>query len=297
MQTHFTRRVAIALALAFFAFATPALSQTTSGKSPPPMAYHGGAVITEAPYLYLIWYGCWGLSTCSAADQADTVTIVSDFADGIGGTPYLAINSGYPDSTGRAPNGGSVYGGATADRYSHGATLTEADLDAIVIGQISTGGLPDDKNGIYVVLTSSDVTVEDANTHYCITCCNQHRAFDFKGVRYRSMFVGNAARCPGNCAVRLLISSPNANLGADAMVDWFANGLNATLTNPDGDAWYDRNGLENADKCEGHYDPTWTVVNPDGQYAQANIVVGSRHHLIQQNWVNAKKGYCAISLP
>jgi hypothetical protein len=67
------------------------------------------------------------------------------------------------------------------------------------------------------------------------------------------------------------------------------------VTDPNDDAWYDRNGLENAEKCEGTYGATYSVTNPDGQPAQANVKLGQRHFLLQQNWVNGRKGHCALA--
>lgn len=44
------------------------------------------------------------------------------------------------------------------------------------------------------------------------------------------------------------------------------------------------------------YPNTYTVTNPAGQLAEANIKLGYRHYLLQQNSVNGKKGHCAMSL-
>jgi hypothetical protein len=297
MKTKLMRLVVITFVLAVSALGGAATAQTgTAGKAPPPMVYHGGEVLNDFARVYLIWYGCWGQDPCSKADQADTMAIVTDFVHGVGQTPYFRINFGYPDSNGLAPHD-LFYIGSSTDQYSRGATLTEADLDGIVIDQITSGAFPQDDVGIYVVLTSSDVRVEDATTQYCITCCSLHRSIPLNGARVRSVFVGNPARCPGDCAMRFLQSSPNANLGADGMATWLAYAFNGTVTNPDGNGWYDKNGLENADKCEGNYGPSWTVINPDGQLAQANIHVGPRDFLLQQNWVNERKGYCGMALP
>jgi hypothetical protein len=101
-------------------------------------------------------------------------------------------------------------------------------------------------------------------------------------------------RCPSACAAQA--QSPNGDYAADAMVSWLAHALNAVVTNPMGDGWYDRYGLENSEKCEGTYGTTYTVTNQNGQSALANIKLGYRHYLLQQNWVNGKKGHCAMSV-
>jgi hypothetical protein len=87
----------------------------------------------------------------------------------------------------------------------------------------------------------------------------------------------------------------NGNYAADQIASWLAHALNEVLTDPYGDAWYDRYGLENAEKCEGTYGTTYTVTNPNGQSARANIRLGVRDFLLQQNWVNGKKDHCAMT--
>jgi len=80
------------------------------------------------------------------------------------------------------------------------------------------------------------------------------------------------------------------------MASWLAHALNEVLTDPYDNAWYDRYGLENAEKCEGTYGTIYTVTNRNGQSAQVNIHLGSAGDLpLQQNWVNGKKGRCAMT--
>ncbi|MFY9573662.1 MAG: hypothetical protein WAV20_19865 [Blastocatellia bacterium] len=86
---------------------------------------------------------------------------------------------------------------------------------------------------------------------------------------------------------------PERDLAADAMASTMAHALSAIVTNPLGDAWYDRYGLENADKCQGTFGQTYAAANG----ARANMKLGSRDHLIQQNWVNDRRGRCALSYP
>jgi len=55
-------------------------------------------------------------------------------------------------------------------------------------------------------------------------------------------------------------------------------------------AWFDQRGQENADKCAWHFGTTQTAQNG----SQYNVVFGGTKFLIQQNWVNASGGYCAV---
>jgi hypothetical protein len=76
-----------------------------------------------------------------------------------------------------------------------------------------------------------------------------------------------------------------------------AHALNATFTNPRGNGWFDRYGLENADKCvDALGQPTFGQTYLTANGARANIHLGAAgDYLIQQNWVNDRKGRCAMS--
>jgi hypothetical protein len=128
-----------------------------------------------------------------------------------------------------------------------------------------------------------------------VTSCNFHSSGTVLGVPFRFVVVGNPARCPGGCASQFQdAASPNANFAADAMIAWLAHALSGVVTNPTFAGWYDRYGLENSEKCEGTFGPTQTVTNPDGQPAEFNVTLYGNHYLLQQNWVNSKKGHCAL---
>ena len=93
-------------------------------------------------------------------------------------------------------------------------------------------------------------------------------------------------------------SEKNDNFGADAMASQLAHLLNVIVTSPMGNegefgGWCDRYGFENAAKCFGTFGQTYLA--PNG--GTANIQLGTRHFLIQQNWVNGRKGFCAMAAP
>ncbi|TMH56409.1 MAG: hypothetical protein E6H53_15070 [Betaproteobacteria bacterium] len=285
MKTKLIGLVSI-LALAFSVLAGSAAAQNASPSS---------SNTTSSPtrtdqIVYFIWYGNW------AANISQQI-ILADFVSGLGSSPYFQINQGYPDSSGQVPSGDIAYGGGALDAYSHGASLSEADVADVVANAFRTGGLVFDPLGIYAVLTSADVTVIDSVTQFCLTCCNLHGHSIVNGSDFRYVFVGSPRRCPGACATQF--QSPNGdysgNYEADSMASWLAAALSEVVTDPYDDAWHDRYGLENAEKCEGTYGTTYPVTNLWGQSAQANIKLGYRDYLLQQNWVNGKKGRCGLS--
>src|SRR5882762_1665362 len=55
------------------------------------MFYHGGPLILGTPNAYYIWYGNWSGNTA--------ITILSNLASHIGGSPYFNINTTYYDGS------------------------------------------------------------------------------------------------------------------------------------------------------------------------------------------------------
>jgi hypothetical protein len=285
--------VAVMLALCQLpAFAQTAPSgQKSQVKTDSKMAYHNGPIVTGVPDVFLIWYGTWDNNPDNTAVQF----ILTDFLSNVGGSPYFQINAMYPNNIGGAPSGALFYSGAVVDRYSHGLELTASDIAAIVENQITTGGLPQDPSGIYVVLASADVSSN--STGFCQPAAQPHHGVgEAFGSQFRYAFIGNPNRCPTVAAPQFFSSgvqlpTPNQNLAADAMASTLVQLLSRVITNPSGGAWFDRYGLENAAKCEGQFGPTY--LTPNG--ASANLKLASRDYLIQQNWVLGRKEHCAMN--
>jgi hypothetical protein len=240
--------------------------------------YHGGPVMLGTVNTYIIWYGNWAGNTAT--------TILPDFLGNIGGSPYYNINTTYTNGSGTKLSNSVAYGGSTEVAYPYGNSLTDAQVQQVVADAINGGKLPKDTNAVYFVLTSADVT---ASSGFCTQYCGWHTHGTIAGSDIKYSFVGNADRCPSSCSAQA--TSPNGNAGADAMASIIAHELEEAHTDPDLNAWYDRRGYENADKCAWTWGTTYTTSNG----AKANMKLGTRDYLIQQNWVNAGTGYCALS--
>ena len=257
------------------------------------VSYHGGPLLSGTAGVYVIWYGCWD-DNCGTSGDTASQFILGRFLENLGGSPYFQINATYPDSQGRTPSGAYLYGGSVIDRYSHGVELTAGDIQEIVSNKIESNGLPQDPLGIYLVFASADVGSLD--TGLCAASAQPHhgRAFAL-GSAFTYGFVGNPVRCPTVGAPQFVaadgspLPTPNGSFAADGMVSTIAHLLNAIVTNPTGGGWFDRYGLENADKCAGTFGQTYLTANG----ARANIRL-DRDYLIQRNWVNGPVGRCAM---
>ena len=242
--------------------------------------YHGGPVLLGTPRIYYIWYGNWTGNSAT--------TILTDLAKNIGGSPYLNINSTYYNASNAHVSGLASYASSTTDNYSHGTILSDAGVQAVVANALAHG-LPFDSNGVYFVLTSADV---NESSGFCTQYCGWHTHGTITGTDIKFAFVGNPDRCPSACAAQT--AGPNGNAGADGMASIIAHELEEAITDPDLNAWYDRRGQENADKCAWTFGSTSTASISNG--SKYNVKLGTREFLIQQNWVNASGGYCAKAL-
>jgi hypothetical protein len=245
------------------------------------ITYHGGpllGVVGGNPVTaYYIWYGNWSGNSA--------VTILTDFIQNIGPSPYFNINTTYYNGSNAHVVNSVTYGGSTTDNYSRGTALSDSGVQGVVSDAITSGRLPNNPSGVYFVLTSQDV---NETSGFCTQYCGWHTYGTIAGSNIKYSFVGNPARCISACAAQSV--GPNGNAGADGMASIIAHELEEAVTDPNINAWYQGRYQENADKCAWTFGSTYSANG-----ALANMQLGTRDYLIQQNWVNAAGGYCAKS--
>ncbi|HEV3038782.1 MAG TPA: hypothetical protein VHA33_13485 [Candidatus Angelobacter sp.] len=270
----------------------PPLSSSQTSQPPKPQAgavttgngieYHGGPVMLGPHNVYFIWYGGWSGDTAT--------TILPDFINGLNGSPYFNTNTTYGDNTGDIANTISV-AGQFFDNYSQGSSLGSSGVFNVLSSALNSGSLPTDPNGIYLVLTSPDVT----EGSFCNTYCGYHTRTTLNGTDIKYGLVGNpATQCNANhagprCSIQAV--TPNANEGADAMASVITHEVNETITDSDLTAWFQSNlGGEVGDLCNFNFGRMFFT--PNGAFA--NVTLGAKNYLIQQNWVNDSGGFCAF---
>ncbi len=243
--------------------------------------YHDGPVMLGTVGVYFIWYGSWG----SGAKQ-----ILVDFANNLGGSGWWNINTTYTDGANKKlSNAVSLLGQYQYTGASYAKSLSDDDVKNIVTNTITQGHLPKSANAVYMVLTTSDVDQVSSASSRFGDYCGWHWSTSLNSTWIKFAWVGNpAVKAPGCIPNNAAL---NGNLGVDGMVGTVAHELTEAATDPLGNAWYDANGDENADKCA--WDHGQTLKTLDG--AEYNLVLGSRKFLVQRNWVNTGSGYCAQS--
>jgi hypothetical protein len=272
--------------------------------NPSPLTYGGGPVMSSTTKIYYIWYGNWSGNTGANA-------ILTNLAQKLGGSPWWNINTSYYDTTNAhvrnlVQYGGSAVVGATAP-YPQGSALTDASILTIVTNALSgpSPALPTDTNGIYLVLTSPDVTetttAAATSAGFCKTgaaptpgaaYCGWHFFGTVNSQTIKYGFIGNpstqaACKVPGTAceftAGTTFSTSPNANnKAADSMASFISHEVAEAATDPLINAWTG----ENADKCAWRWGPTYSATNG----GTANIRLGTRDYLIQQNLINNGRG-------
>ncbi len=113
------------------------------------ISYHGGPLILNTTNVYYIWYGDWSNNSA--------VSILTNLAGSIGGSPYFNINTTYYNGGGTHVTNAVSYAGSATDNYSLGTTLTDSGVRTVVSNAIAGGAVPKDTNAAYFVLTSADV--------------------------------------------------------------------------------------------------------------------------------------------
>jgi hypothetical protein len=258
--------------------------------------YHNGPVMKGTPNVYVIWYGNW---SGSGSNTGTTRTLIEHFLSTIGGSALELVNSTYGDTTGNV-TGAVHFGGSTI--VSSSTNLTDSSLQTTVANALNSGALPRDSNGVYFVLSSSNI---NETSGFCTQYCGFHTHASLGGVDIKYAFVGNPDRCPSGCEIQT--TGPNSPAtgvgGADGMANVISHELEEAISDPDLNAWFDSSGQENADKCNFNFGATSTcnangLCSAAGTSARAhyNQTFGSNDWMLQQNWRNSGGGACAQHL-
>ncbi|CAL9133369.1 unnamed protein product [Musa textilis] len=223
--------------------------------------YHNGSLLSSPINIYTIWYGSF-----TAAHRA----AISDFFASFRSSPspqptvskWWSTVQQYKDYTGKPVSATVEVAAQTSDRaYSLGRSLTRSNIANLVRSSVAKGLLPLDAAGVYMVLTSSDVTVGQ----FCTSSCGFHSTVLMPaGKRVVMVHVGDpGTQCPGLCAWPYAapeygppgptLVAPNG-VGVDGTVINIATVIAGAVTNPFRDGYYQGDRLaplEVATACAG----------------------------------------------
>jgi len=262
--------------------------------------YHGGPVLRAATNVVSVYWSSsiiynGGPTPGTSGSGSQDGSLVGYFLSHLGGSSYYNINSTYTDGGGNAIANVVNYTGYWANNTnapSGSQSVSDGQMVAMLQSGFDNGSLTYDASTLYAIFTSGTVNLGGGfGTQYC--AYHTHGTVTVGGVSrtvlYAAMPYDQAY--PGVCTEGT--ASPNGDAGADSEVNTLAHETEETTTDMMANAWFDRRGYENADKCAWTWGSTYTTANG----GVANIQVGSKDFLVQQNWINAGSGGCRKSYP
>jgi hypothetical protein len=255
--------------------------------------YHGGPIVYNPRVVAIYWSAstiyAGGPAAGTSGSGGTDGSLVGYFLRNLGGSPYWNINTTYFDGAGTHLDNVVSYDGYWADNTdvpASGASVSDAAVQAEVVKGFTSGAVTFDPSTIYVVFSANGVNLGGGfGTQYCA----YHGYFTWNGNNVKYAVMPYAYEYPSACTAG---QAPNGDPAADAEVNVLAHETEEFATDEDLNAWYDRRGYENADKCAWKFGTT-----SGGAGKQWNIVVGGKDWLVQMNWVNANSGGCVQRWP
>jgi hypothetical protein len=236
----------------------------------------GYKVMTGTVKLYNIYFGKIDTSSKDLIDY---------FAINVGKSAWYGITTAYYQIV----NGITTYisddvqlgGSISVGSDIVGGHIDGNNITLTISNAISTGLLPLDSNGIYAFMFRGNISIPGFLTSYC----GYHSSFRYKDGTYLKYFMVGDPSSMSSHSCSAYVNGPTANNdpGADSVVSTYAHELTETVTDYSG-AWYWRKndssyGEENADLCAWKFGSLLPGTN------NANIIVGSKKFLVQQNWL------------
>ncbi len=259
--------------------------------------YHGGPVLQAGTKVAAVY---WAASTIYAGGPAaGTVgtgsgdgSLVGFFLSNLGGSPYFNINHSYTDGAGQAIVNSVSYTQFWANNASvpaNGQSVTDAQMIAMLQTGFTSGALTYDAGTLYHIFTAGTVNLGGGfGTQYC--AYHTHGTVSIGGVAKTVLYSAMPYTFAFPTACTNQTASPNGDAAADAEVNVIAHETEETTTDMMANAWYDRRGYENADKCAW----TWGTTYKTSNGGVANMNLGGKDFLVQQNWVNSGSGGCVL---
>ncbi|HEX9286371.1 MAG TPA: hypothetical protein VF999_03780 [Thermoanaerobaculia bacterium] len=228
---------------------------------------HGGPTITSAKSVAIFWGPSWG----SGNNLSDPVAVeLQDFLSQFGQTPEYNVITQYSGIQ-KANLGSTIWW----DSSNPPTNVTDAVLEAEVVKYFSQGGGVADTSTIYSVILPSTSYSSYGSSTSCggpnLVYCAYHSNFSYGGkdIRYSSLPYPSCGGCHWT-----------GFSVANDLEHFACHETREAVTDPDGNAWFDRRGYEADDKC------AWSPAP----------FIGTGGYGYQWEWSNAVSG-CVKTAP
>jgi hypothetical protein len=263
------------------------------------ISYHGGPLLTSQTKVAAVYWASTAVYNggptpgTQGAGSSDG-SLVGYFMAHLGGSPYFNINTTYYNSAGthvaNIVNYTQFWANNSYGVPASGANVSDSQMLSMLQYAFNNGKLTYDAGTLYAIFTKGTVNLGGGfGTQYCAyhSWGNVTVNGVVRSVLYAAMpdDYAKASACSSGAA------AANGDPHADAEVSVLAHEIEETTTDMNGNAWYDAQGYENADKCAWTYGTTYTT----SFGGVANMRLGTRDFLVQRNWVNSGTGGCFLS--
>jgi PKD domain len=271
--------------------------QIASNQKAPVLPYNGGRVINSNRTHPIFWEPAGSGLTFDPGYESLIETFLIDVAaDSHKTTNVYSLSGQYADSGGPAAYD-STYGGAVVDNDPlppNGCTepatgpgwtvcLTDTQLETELEHVIAADHLPTTNQDVYFIVTPSGFgSCTDSGSSSCALggrengYCGYHSETPNRIVY--AVIPYNAV--PGHCQS----NNPRPNSSAaDPTISTVSHEHNEMDTDPDGTAWIDARGEEEADLCLTNFGPS---LSGPGATAWNESIHGG-HFFLQEEWSNA----------
>ncbi|HLJ66096.1 MAG TPA: hypothetical protein VKX16_01890 [Chloroflexota bacterium] len=266
------------------------------------LLYHsGGSVQTGTHHTFAVYWNPWGSSfsgtyqtlingyfgnvAAASGASSNVYAIDTQYYQNIGHTTYIQYSENFAgsvqDSTTPSSSGCSSTSGGRL------GCVSDAQIQQELQKVITANKLPEGLGYEYFVFLGNGVSTCSGSSCFVSTFCAYHSNFTDgntgQTVLYANMpYTGYSLSACGSGQY------PNNDPAADSTINVTSHEANETITDPLGNAWFDRSGYEIGDKC------AWNFGSSQGstQYGQYNQTINGAHYYMQQEWTNKSSG-CA----
>jgi hypothetical protein len=265
------------------------------------IVYHGGPVLLTTKVAAVYWasdpiYRYGPTPGTSGAGSSDG-SLVGKFLNRLGGSPYFNINTTYYNGSGTHISNVvnyTQYWANNTNAPSGTQSVSDNQMLSMLQSGFTSGALTYDASTVYAIFTSGQVNLGGGfGTSYCayhsygsVTVNGTPRTVLYAAMPYNYAY---PSACTSGFAPANGTTDSASDPGADYEVNTLAHEIEESTTDPNLNAWFDRRGFENADKCAW----TWGTTFTTSSGGVANVQMGGMSFLVQRNWLQS--GGCAQS--